>query len=101
MGSLHLQREDVVELKWHLKATAVNKPQTIVMMKVPSRNRLLMMLGVAPLEMKIQDIILLSSLADGRSVWQIDFEVGTLQALKNVLSHFDKTGLDYEMVLEQ
>jgi GTP pyrophosphokinase len=101
MGSLNLQREDVVELKWNLKETVVNKPQTIVMMKVSSRNRLLMMLGVAPLEMKIEDIILLSSLADGGSVWQINFEVETLQDLKNVLNHFNKTGLEYEMVLEQ
>lgn len=101
MGSLHLQREDVVELKWNLKATVVNKPQSIIMMKVPSRNRLLMMLGVAPVEMKIDDIILLSSLADGGSVWQINFEVETLQALKNVLNHFYKTGLEYEIALEQ
>jgi len=101
MGSLNLQREDVVELKWNLKETVVNKPQTIVMMKVPSRNRLLMMLGVAPLEMKIQEIILLSSVADGVSVWQINFEIETLQALKNVLNHFDKTGMEYEIVFEQ
>lgn len=101
IGSLKLQREDVVELKWNLKETVVSKPQTIVMLKVPNRNRLLMMLGVAPLEMKIQDIILLSPLADGAAVWQINFEVETLQALKNVLNHFDKTGLEYEIVLEQ
>lgn len=101
MGALPLQREDVVELKWNLKATEVHKPQTIIMMKVPNRNRLLMMLGVSPLEMKIDDIILVSSLDNGMSVWQIDFEVETLQALKNVLGHFEKTGLDYEMVLEQ
>ncbi len=101
IGSLNLQREDVVELKWNLKETVVSKPQTIVMLKVASRNRLLMMLGVAPLEMKIQDINLISSRADGASVWEINFEVETLQALKNVLNHFDKTGLEYEIVLEQ
>ncbi len=101
IGSLNLQREDVVELKWKLKETVVSKPQTIVMLKVPNRNRLLMMLGVAPLEMKIQDIILLSPLADGAAVWQINFEIETLQALKNALNHFDKTGLEYEIVLEQ
>jgi guanosine-3',5'-bis(diphosphate) 3'-pyrophosphohydrolase len=101
MRSLNLQREDVVELKWKLKETVVSKPQTIVMLKVANRNRLLMMLGVAPLEMKIQELILLAPLANGDSVWQINFEVETLQALKNVLNHFDKTGLEYEIALEQ
>jgi len=101
MCSLNLQREDVVEVKWNQKETKVSKPQTIVMLKVANRNRLLMMLGVAPQEMMIQDITLLSSLPDGTSAWQINFEIDTLQALKNVLGHFDKTGLEYEIVLEQ
>ncbi len=101
IDSLNLQREDVVELKWNLKETLVSKPQTIVMMKVPSRNRLLMMLGVSPQEMKIQDIILLSSVASGATVWEINFEIDTLQALKNVLAHFDKAGMEYRIVLEQ
>lgn len=101
MRSLNLQREDVVEVKWSQKETKVSKPQTIVMLKVSNRNRLLMMLGVAPQEMKIHDIILLSSLPDGTSAWQINFEIETLQALKNVLGHFDKTALEYEIVLEQ
>lgn len=101
MRSLNLQREDVVEVKWNLKETKVRKSQTIVMLRVISRNRLLMMLGVAPQEMKIQDIILLSPLPDGTSAWEINFEIETLQALKNVLAHFDKTGMEYEIVLEQ
>ncbi len=99
--SLNLQREDVVELKWNLKETVVSKPQTIVMLRVMSRNRLLMMLGVAPVEMRIQEISLVSTLADGASVWQINFEIDTLQALKNVLTHFDKTGMEYEIAFEQ
>ena len=101
MRSLNLQREDVVELKWRLRETLVNRPQTIVFLKAASRNRLLMILGVAPLEMRIHDILLVSRRDDGTSVWQINFEVETLLELKNVLSHFDKTGLSYELALEQ
>ena len=60
-----------------------------------------MMLGVAPQEMKILDVILLSQVTSRTSAWEIDFEIDTLQALKNVLHHFDKTGLTYEFVIDQ
>lgn len=99
--SLNLKREDVVELRWNLKETSVEKSQTIVFLKAASRNRLLMMLGVAPEEMKIHDVIHLSSLPNGTSAWEVNFRVETLQDLKNILSHFDKTGMEYEIFLEQ
>lgn len=99
--SLSLQREDVVDLRWNLKKTVVSKQQTILILKAASRNRLMMMLGVAPLTMKIQEVILLSSLPDGGSAWEINFTVDTLQDLKDALNHFDKTGLEYEIVIEQ
>ena len=101
ISSLNLQREDVVELRWNLKKTIVEKSQTIVFLKAASRNRLLMMLGVAPEEMKIHDVIHLSSLPNGTSAWEINFLVETLQDLKNILGHFDKTGMEYEIFLEQ
>ena len=56
----------------------------------------MMMLGVAPVTMQIQEVICLSSFA-----WEINFTLKTLQDLKDTLSHFDKTGLDYEMAIEQ
>ncbi|MFU8819903.1 MAG: TGS domain-containing protein, partial [Desulfurivibrio sp.] len=60
MAGLGVQREDVVEVRWNLKATRVRKPQTLLIMAAPSRNRVLMMLSVAPEEMQITDIELLS-----------------------------------------
>ena len=99
--SLHVQREDVVEVRWRLKETLVPKPQSILILEAPSRNRVLMMLGVAPEEMKISEIDLLSSQPARTSAWQINFQVDTLQGLKNILVHLDKTGMAFEFVLEQ
>lgn len=101
MKSLKVQREDVVELRWKHKETAITKPQSLVILKAATRNRLFMMLGVAPEEMKILDVILLSQRSARTSAWEIDFEIDTLQSLKNVLNHFDKTGLTYEFGIEQ
>lgn len=99
--SLHVQREDVVEVRWRLKETVVAKMQTILILEAPSRNRVLMMLGVAPEEMKISEIDLLSSQPSRTSAWQINFQVDTLQGLKNILVHLAKTGMAFEFVLEQ
>ena len=100
MQSLKIQREDVVELRWRLKETRVRKPQALVILAAPSRNRTLMLLSVAPDDMRISDVELLSPLADRTSSWQIHFTVDSLANLKNALSHFAKTGLTYEFVLE-
>ncbi|HIJ90325.1 MAG: HD domain-containing protein [Desulfobulbaceae bacterium] len=99
--SLHAQREDVVEVRWRLKETLVPKRQTILILNAPSRNRVLMMLGVAPEEMRISEIELLSSVPSRTSAWQINFQVDTLQGLKNILVHLAKTGMVFEFGLEQ
>jgi len=99
--SLNIQREDVVEVRWRLKETPVPKMQTILILEAPSRNRVLMMLGVAPEEMKISEIELLSSRPSRTSSWQINFQVDTLQGLKNILGHLAKTGMAFEFGLEQ
>ncbi len=99
--SLNIQREDVVEVRWRLKETPVPKMQTILVLEAPSRNRVLMMLGVAPEEMRISEIDLLSSQPSRTSAWQINFQVDTLQGLKNILGHLDKTGMAFEFGLEQ
>ena len=99
--SLHAQREDVVEVRWRLKETMLPKMQTILILEAPSRNRVLMMLGVAPEEMKISEIELLSSQPSRTSSWQINFQVDTLQGLKNILVHLGKTGMAFEFGLEQ
>lgn len=99
--SLRVQREDLVEVRWRLKETAVPKMQNILILEAPSRNRILMMLGVAPEEMKISEIELLSSRPSRTSAWQVNFQVDTLHGLKNILGHLAKTGMAFEFGLEQ
>lgn len=100
ISSLHVQREDVVEVHWRLKETAVPKKQSIIILAAPSRNRLLMMLSVAPEEMKISEVELLSSQPSRASAWQVSFWVDTLQGLKNILGHLARTGMAFEFGLE-
>ena len=99
--SLKVQREDLVELRWKLKETQLPKPQTLVILKATNRQRVMMMLGVAPNEMKITDVVSLSRQRSKSSAWEINFEVDNLHALKTILNHFDKTGLPYEFSIEQ
>jgi len=51
--------------------------------------------------MKISEIELLSSQPSRASAWQINFQVDTLQGLKNILVHLAKTGMAFEFGLEQ
>lgn len=101
VAELKVQREDVVELRWKLKETRIAKQQSMVFLQVPSRNRLLMLLSVAPEEMRITEIILLSSGPTTRySAWEVKFQVETLQGLKNIIAHFKKSSIYFELDLE-
>ncbi|MEN8198490.1 MAG: HD domain-containing protein [Thermodesulfobacteriota bacterium] len=93
------QREDAVDLRWKRRETRVDKPQSLVMMAA-TRHRLMMLLGVAPEEMKIQEIILLSKTPTPEPAWEVRFQVPTLHVLKKVLRHFDKSDLVYEFDFE-
>lgn len=100
IAALKIQREDVMELRWRTKETKVEKLQSLLFLQVPNRNRLLMMLGVAPEEMTISEIIRLTHRNAPESAWEVRFRVKTLQGLKNALNHFKKSGLAYEFDLE-
>jgi GTP pyrophosphokinase len=99
--SLRLQREDVVQVRWQLKKTRVKKNQTLHIMKNFQRNRVFMLLSVAPVEMKIIDVISLAKRAAATTAWEVNFQVDNLLELKHVLQHFTKTKVEYEFVLEQ
>lgn len=100
IATLKVQREDVMELRWRLKETRLEKLQSLLFLQVPNRNRLLMMLGVAPEEMTISEIIRLTHRNAPKSAWEVKFRVETLQGLKNALNHFKKSGLEFEFDLE-
>jgi guanosine-3',5'-bis(diphosphate) 3'-pyrophosphohydrolase len=98
--SLKVRREDVVEVSWKLKETSIAKPQHLFVPEA-TRNRIFMMLAVAPDKMKVADILVLSRIDAKKPAWEINFEVSNLHGLKSILSHFDKSGLPYEFVIEQ
>jgi GTP pyrophosphokinase len=98
--ALKVRREDVVDVSWKLKETSIAKPQHLYVPEA-TRNRIFMMLAVAPDKMKVADILVLSRIDVKKPAWEINFEVSSLYGLKSILSHFDKSGLIYEFVIEQ
>ena len=83
---------DAVEVRWKLKNTPIEKKQRIIVMQA-TRNRLLMMLAVAPEEMKVVDIVFLSKGAASIGDWEIIFRVPNLYGLKKIDRHFSRSGL--------
>jgi len=94
-----LQREDVVDLRWNRRETRVDKLQSLIIMAA-TRHRIMMLLGVAPEEMRIEEVTLLSKIPTPKPAWEIKFHVPTLHVLRNVLRHFDKSSLPYEFGFE-
>ena len=98
--SIKVRREDIVEVSWRLKETFIAKAQHLFVPEA-TRNRIFMMMAVAPDTMKVADILVLSRIDAKKPAWEINFEVSNLHGLKSILSHFDKSGLPYEFVIEQ
>ena len=98
--SVKVRREDVVEVSWKLKETVITKPQHLFVPEA-TRNRIFMMLAVAPDKMKVADILVLSRIDIKKPAWEINFEISTLQGLKSILAHFNKSGIPYEFAIEQ
>ncbi len=100
LRKIHFQREDAVEVRWKLQATRIEKPQKYIVMQA-SRNRLFMMLSVAPEEMKLVDVVYLGKGAAQIGDWEVNFQVANLYGLKKINRHFSRSGLQYEFELEQ
>ena len=96
---IHFQREDAVEVRWKLKATRIEKSQKFIVMQV-TRNRLFMLLSVAPEEMKLVDVLFLGRGAAQVGDWEVTFQVANLYGLKKIDRHFSRSGLRYEFELE-
>jgi GTP pyrophosphokinase len=50
--------------------------------------------------MKILDLLLLSKNPTPTPAWELSFEAPSLYVVRQVLKHFDKSGLPYEFALE-
>ena len=93
------QREDIVDLRWKLRESRVHKPQSLVIMSA-TQHRVMMLLGVAPDEMRVSSVVLLSKTPTPNSAWEITFHVPTLYVLRKVLRQFDKSDLVYDFDFE-
>jgi GTP pyrophosphokinase len=100
LQQINFQREDAVEVRWKLQTTRVEKNQKVIVMQV-TRNRLLMLLSVAPEEMKVVDIVYLGKGALSVGDWEINFQVVNLYGLKKIHRHFSRSGLTFEFELDQ
>lgn len=99
LQKINFQREDAVEVRWKLKSTRIEKNQRIIVMQV-TRNRLLMLLSVAPEEMKMLDIVYLGKGAAQVGDWEVNFQVANLYGLKKIDRHFSRSGLRFEFEVE-
>lgn len=100
LQQVRFQREDAVEVRWDNRRTRVRKPQKLIVFAA-NRQRLFMLLSVAPSEMKIIDIITLTDRPNTPPAWEINFTVPDLAALKKISKHLDRSELVYEFALEQ
>ena len=100
LQKINFQREDAVEVRWKLKSTRIEKNQRMIIMQA-TRNRLFMLLSVAPEEMKVVDLVYLGKGANMIGDWEINFQVATLYGLKKIHRHFSRSGLRYEFEMEQ
>ena len=92
---MKLHREDVVDVIWNAEETPVQKKQAIHILEA-SRQRIMMIAGVAPEGMKILDLTVLSAKPTQPPAWQLTFAVTNLSTLQRVLKHFNKSGIPYE-----
>ena len=100
LQKLNFQREDAVEVRWRNRETRVVKPQKVIIMAA-TRQRLFMLLSVAPEEMKVSDIIRLSENPTPTPAWEVNFNVANLHGLKKIIKHLDRSSFVYEYAFEQ
>jgi guanosine-3',5'-bis(diphosphate) 3'-pyrophosphohydrolase len=100
LQKIKFQREDAVEVRWNLRDTRIVKPQKVIIFAA-NRQRLFMLLSVAPSELRVTEIIALTHRPNTTPAWEVNFTVHDLYALKKIFKHLDRSELTYEFVLEQ
>lgn len=103
MQELTIQREDVMEVRWDLKKTRIEKQQALDIPAGYKQSAIFKILAT------IQDDIAFTKLqayvgraGKDKPAWEIRFTVETLSQLKELLKRLDKqSNLIYEFVLEQ
>ena len=93
------QREDAVNVLWRMEDTLVRKPQSIYILEA-KRQRIMMIMAVAPSDMIINELTMLSPIPTKAPAWQITFDVANLAVLRSVLQHFEKSGIVFEFDID-
>ncbi|PIE60703.1 MAG: GTP pyrophosphokinase [Desulfobulbus propionicus] len=99
LQKIKFQREDAVEVRWKPQETRIIKQQKLLVIKA-SRNRLFMLLSVAPQEMKVVDITFLARGSAPIGDWEVNFTVTNLHGLIKFNRHLAKSSLEYNFVLD-
>lgn len=100
---LKIQREDIVEVRWNLKKTRIEKQQTLDIPAGHKRSAIFKILATLPEDISLAHIDTYTG-RDGKDkpAWEIRFDVETLDQLKEIIKKLDKQrNLIYEFALEQ
>ncbi len=101
LKKMKFQREDAVEVRWRLRATAVPKPQKFVVADVTAKY-LFGRLSEGPEEMQIMEIV---QRGDNPGTafrsWEVHFTVANLFGLRRVIRHLDRSFLVYKFTFRQ
>jgi guanosine-3',5'-bis(diphosphate) 3'-pyrophosphohydrolase len=100
LQKIKFQREDAVEVRWKLRETRIGKPQKVIIFAA-NRQRLFLLLSVAPSELQVTEVIALTYRPNTTPAWEVNFTIADLYALKKVFKHLDRSELKYEFALEQ
>ena len=101
LKKLKFQREDAVEVRWRLSATAVPKPQRFVVANVTAQY-LFSRLAEGPEELQVAQVSRRSG-NPGTAVcsWEVQFSVASLLGLKKIIRHLDRAFLEYKFDFRQ
>jgi len=95
LQEMKLHREDMVDINWNAEDTPVLKRQVIHILEA-SRQRIMMIAGVAPEGMRILELTVLSAKPTQTPAWQLTFQVANLTLLQRAIQHFKKSGIPFE-----
>lgn len=95
LQEIKFHREDAVNVTWQTQQTAIRKKQSIHVLAA-KRQRLLMIAAVAPVDMTISELVVLSTKPTKSPAWQLVFSVANLVGLQKVLEHFEKSAIEFE-----
>jgi len=96
LKELEFQREDALDVSWKLRATTLTKKQSIYLLRL-TRQRVTTLVSSAPEAMRMFELSMLTLVPTKTPDWQLDFKVDNLYGLRQVLKHFEKSKVPFEI----